>query len=82
MAAGNGVILPVMSNISQTLETQSLLVSFDGIILLVVVGFYPLISLAKFLFLMSHEMTSSFGNHFIPATFMLLPSSGNGSGGS
>ena len=31
MAAVNGAILPVMSNVSQTLETQSPLVSFDGI---------------------------------------------------
>ena len=82
MAAVNVVILPVMSNISHTLETESLLVSFDGIILLVVVGFHPIIFLAKFIFLMSSKMTSSLGNHLIPATFMLLPSSDNDSGGS
>ena len=82
MAAVNGVTLPVMSNISQTLETQSLLVSFDGIMLMVVVGFCPLIFLAKFMSLMSSEMASSFGNHFIPATFMLSPSSDHDSGGS
>ena len=44
MAAAKGVILPVISNISQTLKTQSPLVSFDGIMLLVVVGFHPLSS--------------------------------------
>ena len=82
MAAVNGVILPVTSNISQTLETQSLLVSFDGIMLMFVVGFHPLIFLAKVVSLMSSEMTSSFGNHFIPATFMLSPSPDNDSGGS
>ena len=43
MVAVNGVILPVISNTSQMLETQSPLVSFDGIILLIVVGFRPLI---------------------------------------
>ena len=42
MAAVHGVILPVMSNISQTLETLSLLVSFDGIMLLAKAGFCPL----------------------------------------
>ena len=80
MSAVNGVILPTMSNISQTSETQSLLVSFDGIMLFVVIGFCPLIFLAKFISLMSSEMTSAFGNHFIPATFMLSPSSDNDSG--
>ena len=59
MSAVNGIILPAMSNISQTLETQSLLVSFDGIMLFVVVGFCPLIFLARFISLMSSEMTSS-----------------------
>ena len=82
MAAVNGVILPVMPNISQTLETQSLLVSFHGIMLMVVVGFHPLIFLAKFISLMSSEIMSSFKKHFIPATFMLSPSSDNHSGGS
>ena len=82
MAAVNGVTLPVISNTSQTLETQSLLVSFDGIMLLVVVGFRPLIFLEKFISSMSSEMMSSFGNHFIPATFMLSSSSDNDSGGS
>ena len=82
MAAVNGVILPAMSNISQTLETQFLLVSFDGIMLLALVGFRPLIFLAKFISLMSSEMTSSFGNHFIPTTFLLSRSSDNDSGGS
>ena len=77
MAAVNGVTLPVMSNTSQTLEIQSLLVSFDGIMLLVVVGFRHLIFLAKFISLMSSEVTSSFGNHFISATFTLSPSSYN-----
>ena len=81
-AAVNGVILTVMSNISETLETQSLLVSFDGIMLLILVGFHPRIFLAKFISLMSSEMASSFMNHFIPATFILSPSSGNDSGGS
>ena len=82
MAAVNGAILPVMSNVSQTLETQSPLVSFDGIMLLVLVGFRPLIFLAKFISLMSSETTLSFGNYFIPAAFMLLPSLDNDSGGS
>ena len=50
MAAVNGVNLAMMSNISQTLETQSLLVSFDGMMLLVVVDFRPFIFLAKFIF--------------------------------
>ena len=71
-----------MSNISQTLETGSLLVSFDGIMLLVVVVFHPLFFLAKFISIMSSEMTPSFGNSFIPATFMLSPSSDNDSCGS
>ena len=80
MAAVNGVISPVMLNISQILETQSLLVSFDCIMLLVVLGFRPLIFLAKLIPLMSSETTSSFWNHFIPATFMLLLSSDKDSG--
>ena len=82
MAAVNGVILLVMSNISQTLETQYLLVSFDSIMLMAVIGFRHLIFLVKFISLMSSEMTSSFGNYFIPATFMLSSSSDNYSGGS
>ena len=47
MAAVNGVILPVMSNSSQTLERQSLLVSFDGIMLVVAVDFCPLFFFSK-----------------------------------
>ena len=82
MAAVNGVILLVMSNISQTLETQYLLVSFDSIMLMAVIGFRHLIFLVKFISLMSSEMTSSFGNYFIPAIFMLSSSSDNYSGGS
>ena len=81
MEAVNGVILAVISNTSQTLETQSLLVSFDGIILLVTFGFRPVIFLARFISLMSSEMTSFFGEHFFSATCMLLPSSGYDSGG-
>ena len=82
MAAVNGVILPVMSNITQILETQLLLVSFDGIMLLVLAGCRLFIFLAKFISLMSSEMASSFGNHFIIALFMFSPSSDNDSGGS
>ena len=82
MAAVNGVILPVMSNITQILETQLLLVSFDGIMLLVLAGCHLFIFLAKFISLMSSEMASSFGNHFIIALFMFSPSSDNDSGGS
>ena len=82
MAAVNGVILLVISNISQTLETQYFLVSFDSIMLMAVIGFRHLIFLVKFISLMSSEMTSSFGNHFISATFMLSSSSDNYSGGS
>ena len=82
MAAVNGVILPVMSNITQILETQLLLVSFDGIMLLVLAGCRLFIFLAKFISLMSSEMASSFWNHFIIALFMFSPSSDNDSGGS
>ena len=82
MAAVNGVILPVMSNSTQILETQLLLVSFDGIMLLVLAGCRLFIFLAKFISLMSSEMASSFGNHFIIALFMFSPSSDNDSGGS
>ena len=57
----NRVILPVMSNILQALETNSLLVRYDGIMLMVVVGFRPLFLLAKFISLTSSQITSSFG---------------------
>ena len=79
MATVNRVILPVMSNILQDLETNSLLVSYDGIMLMVVVGFRPLFLLAKFISLTSSQIKSSFGNHFIPATFIFSPSSENDS---
>ena len=79
MATVNRVILPVMSNILQDLETNSLLVSYDGIMLMVVVGFRPLFLLAKSISLTSSQIKSSFGNHFIPATFIFSPSSENDS---
>ena len=82
MATVNRVILPVMSNILQDLETNSLLVSYDGIMLMVVVGFRPLFLLAKFISLTSSQIKSSFGNHLIPATFIFSPSSENDSDGS
>ena len=59
MATVNRVILPVMSNILQDLETNSLLVSYDGIMLMVVVGFRPLFLLAKFISLTSSQIKSS-----------------------
>ena len=82
MATVNRVILPVISNILQALETNSLLVSYDGIMLMVVAGFRPLFLLAKFISLTSSQITSSFGNHFILATFIFSPSSDNDSDGS
>ena len=82
MATVNHVILPVMLNILQALKTNSLLVSYDGIMLMVVVGFRPLFLLAKFILLTSSQITTSFGNHFIPATFIFSPLSDNDSDGS
>ena len=77
-----GVILPVRSNISNTFETQCLLVRFVRMIFCCCDGFFRLHFLAKFNSLMSSDDKSSLGNHLIPASLMLALSFDNVFGGS
>ena len=77
-----GMILPVWSKTSPTLEAQCRLVSRSGMMLLDLVDFFLRFFFAKFSSELLMPISSDFGCHTIPGTPIVLPSSDRCSGGS